>query len=92
MHEVHIKILRMQRCQCHTRKFRKINDAVMQKIFSCYVRALFLQAYLHSHNRPHLSLHEEMVRREREREREERRRQQEEIEASRLKEKERVQL
>ena len=51
----------------------------------------FLQAYLHSHNRPHLSLHEEMVRREREREREERRRQQEEIEASRLKEKERVQ-
>ena len=41
MHEVHIKILRVQRCRYHTRKFRKINDAVMQKIFSCYVRALF---------------------------------------------------
>jgi hypothetical protein len=51
--------------------------------------AQHIQAYLHSHNRPHLSLHEEMVRREREREREERRRQQEEIEASRLREKER---
>ena len=48
------------------------------------------QAFLHSHNRPQLSLHEEMVRREREREVEERRRQQAEIEASRLKEEERV--
>ena len=50
------------------------------------------QAFLHSHNRPQLSLHEEMVRREREREREERRRQQAEMEANRLREEERVRL
>ena len=87
--ELHVK----QRCRCDTSKFRGKNESVMQNKFSCYnyVRS-FLQAYLHSHNRPHLSLHEEMVRREREREREERRRQQEEIEASRLREKKRVQL
>ena len=49
-----------------------------------------MQAFLHSHNRPQLSLHEEMVRREKEREREEQHRQQAEVEASRLREEERV--
>ena len=48
------------------------------------------QAFLHRHNRPQLSLHEEMVRREREREAEERQREQAEFEASRLKEEQRV--
>ena len=56
----------------------------------CSVCCLLLQAFLHSHNRPQLSLHEEMVRREKEREREEQHRQQAEVEASRLREEERV--